>query len=217
MTAATRHLPVLVIGAGGHARVVLALLRRLNREVLACVDAAGSHGPDHIAKVAVWHGDERVLDHAPGTVELANGIASTGRPALRRAVFERFKAAGYSFPSLVDPAACVFDDAVLGEGCQVIAGAVVQTGARIGANTLVNTRAVVEHDCAIGLHCHVAAGAVLSGGVTTGDACHIGVGASVLQGVSIGAESVVGAGAAVIRDVAAGIVVVGVPACPLRR
>ncbi len=208
-------IPVLVIGAGGHARAVIALLRRLDREILACVDAAGSSGPDSMAGVPVLRGDDAVLTREPGRVLLANGIASTGRPTVRQAVFERFKSNGYAFATLVDPAACVFDDAELGEGCQVLAGAVIQTGARLAENTLVNTRAVVEHDCRIGRHCHVAPGAILSGGVTLGDGCHIGIAAAVLQGLSVGAGGVVGGGAAVVNDVAAGETVVGVPARPL--
>lgn len=208
-------LPVLVIGAGGHARAVIALLRRLNREILACVDAAAGTGPDSLAGVPVLSGDDAVLTHEPDRVLLANGIGSTGAPTIRQAVFDRFKSHGYVFATLIDPAACVFDDATLGEGCQVLAGAVIQTGARLAENNLVNTRAVVEHDCRIGRHCHIAPGAVVSGGVTLGDGCHIGIASAVLQGLSVGAGGVVGGGAAVIDNVGAGITVVGVPARPL--
>jgi sugar O-acyltransferase (sialic acid O-acetyltransferase NeuD family) len=208
-------IPVLVIGAGGHARAVIALLRRLNREILACVDAAGSRGPDSMAGVPVLRGDDAVLVYEPNRVRLANGIGSIGAPTIRQAVFDRFKSHGYVFATLIDPAACVFDDAELGEGCQVLAGAVIQTGARLAENTLVNTRAVVEHDCRIGRHCHIAPGAIISGGVTLADGCHIGIAAAVLQGLSIGVGGVVGGGAAVINNVAAGETVIGVPARPL--
>ena len=76
--------------------------------------------------------------------------------------------------------AAIASDATLGDGAQVMAGAVIQPAARIGRNVLVNTRAVVEHDCVVGDHAHVAPGAVLCGGVSIGESAHIGAGAVIL-------------------------------------
>ena len=91
-------------------------------------------------------------------------------------------------------------------------GAVVNSGAVIGANCIINSGAVVEHDCRIGDHAHISPGAALGGGVTVGQFSQIGLGAVLLPGSTVGEESVVGAGAVVLDVVPAGSTVVGVPA-----
>lgn len=207
-------LPVLIIGAGGHARVLIEALTKSGTTILGCV---AKEVPSRLSPSISFLGDdETLLRHAPSSVVLINGIGSTTRPDLRRDVFLRFKQKGYHFGTVVHPAALLPSDIVLGEGAQVMAGAILQPGCHVGDNAIVNTGAVVDHDCRIGAHVHVAPGAVLSGDVTVGEGAHVGTGARVIQGVEIGAGALVGAGAAVLRDVPLGARVAGVPARPLR-
>jgi sugar O-acyltransferase (sialic acid O-acetyltransferase NeuD family) len=204
--------PILIVGAGGHAKVVASTLRRLDAEVMGLVDANAELHGTRVLGILVLGGDEWVMGRDPKSLLLVNGIGSVGRPGLRRDLFLRLKAKGFTFASLVDPTAIVAEEVALDEGAQVLAGAILQPGVRIGANSIVNTRASVDHDCRIGAHVHVAPGAVLSGSVTVGDFAHIGTGASIKQGVRIGSGAVVGIGAAVTRDVAPDSTVTGVPA-----
>lgn len=207
-------LPVLIIGAGGHARVLIEALLRSGTGIVGCV-AKGA--PDRLPPSAPFLGDdEAVLKQAPSSVELVNGIGSIKRPDLRREIFLRFKQRNYRFATVVHPSATMASDSVLGEGVQVMAGAVLQPGCRIGDNAIINTGALIDHDCQIGAHVHIAPGAVLSGDVTVGDGAHVGTGAIVIQGILIGADAVVGAGAVVLRDVASGTTVAGVPARRLK-
>ncbi len=201
---------IIVIGGGGHARVVISALRRIGRPILGYTDAKACAGS--ISGVVRLGDDSALSGHAPSEILLANGVGSIRNTARRTRVHERMKASGYEFVTIVHPSAVVADDVELDEGCQVMAGAVVQTGARVGAGSIINTRASVDHDTWIGAHVHVAPGATLSGGIRVEDGAHIGAGATVVQGVTIGRGAVVGAGAVVIRDVEAGAVVVGVPA-----
>lgn len=205
-------LPVIVIGGGGHAKVLIEALRRSGIEVLGLTDPDPKGAARRIPGVPVLGDDGALAAHPPGTVELVNGVGSTGDTGPRRAVFERWRERGYGFATVVHPSAVVAPDAALAEGAQVMAGAVIQPGVSVGADAIVNTGAVVDHDCAIGEHAHIAPGAVLSGGVTVGAGAHVGTGAAVVQGVEIGAGAVVAAGAAVVGPVAPGATVAGVPA-----
>ena len=208
--------PILLLGAGGHARVVLDMIRLRGLEIRGVIS------PDVPAGTSFHgitiHGDDAwVLDHCPPeTVHLVNGIGSIGSPVRRKAVYEHFKARGYRFAAVVHPSAVVAGDAVLGEGSQVMAGAVIQPGAVIGENTIINTRASIDHDCRIGPHVHIAPGVTISGEVRIDQGTHVGTGASVIQGRHIREESLVGAGSVVVRDVGEQLLVVGVPARAVR-
>jgi sugar O-acyltransferase (sialic acid O-acetyltransferase NeuD family) len=212
MTGVAGQMPILVIGAGGHARVLADCLCRLALPVMGFLDTDSTLHGRRIAGFPVIGDDDILRDHLPASVTLVNGVGSVDIPLRRRAVFERLAATGYAFRAVVDAAAFVAGEVALGDGAQIMAGALVQTGARIGANVIVNTGAIVEHDCEIEDHCHIATGARLSGSVHVGAGCHIGAGATVIQGVRIGAGALIAAGAVVVRDVQPGQRVRGVPA-----
>lgn len=205
-------LPVLVIGAGGHGRVVADALRAAGRKVLGFLDAAADLEGMQIDGLPVLGGDSLLQGYPTSTIMLANGIGSTVSTVVRRRLYERLTACGFQFETVRHPAAVVSHSAVLSSGVQIMAGAVVQPGAVIGEDTIINTGALIDHDCVIGNHCHLAPGAVLSGAVRVGDDCHIGTAASVIQGVAIGAGATIAAGAVVVGDVAAGARMAGVPA-----
>ena len=151
-----------------------------------------------LVDIPLWHDETQILTH-PDELVLVNGIGSLPGNPLRAELFARYRALGYRFASVVSTKAMVSDYAVLEEGVQVMAGAIIQTGNQIGANGIINTGAIVDHDCHLGGDNHIAPGAVLSGGVVTGERVHIGTGAVVIQGISIGSDAVVGAGATLTR------------------
>ena len=205
-------LPVLILGAGGHARVLIDALLASSALIAGIVDPDPMLAGATVLGVPVLGGDEIVCNYSPDEILLVNGLGSIRLPQRRQEVFERFSATGYSFAPVVHPSAVIAADVELAEGVQIMAGAVVQTGCHIGANAIVNTRASVDHDCVIGDHSHIAPGVTLSGGVTVGRSSHIGTGTTIIQGIGIGDSSLVGAGSLVLKDVPSGVTVVGAPA-----
>ncbi len=209
------NLPVVVIGAGGHARVIIDALQRDGRTVTGAVDRDKATWHTMIAGVPVLGGDDWIDVEDRLALELVIGIGFLGLHSTRRDVFDKFKALGFRFSPVIDPSATITGAVEIGEGAQVLAGCVVQPSTRIGRNTILNTRALADHDCDIGAHAHIAPGAVLCGNVHVGDETLIGAGATVLQSVSVGRNCVVAAGAAVTQNVPDGSRVAGVPAKPL--
>jgi UDP-perosamine 4-acetyltransferase len=206
-------LPVLIIGAGGHAAVVLDVLRAAGANTLGFADRNPALHGTNVRGIPVIGGDEEVFErHPPDRVMLANGVGGNRVTEERRAVFERFSGRGYRFITLLHPSAVVSPSAMVSAGAQVMAGAVLQPSVTIGPNAIINTRASVDHDCSIGGHVHVAPGAVLSGGVHVGDGAHLGAGCVVIQGIRIGELALVAAGAVVVRNVPALGRVAGNPA-----
>ena len=205
-------LPVLVLGGGGHAKVLIDALLATSIVVAGIIDPDPLLTGARVLGVPVLGGDAVVKEFPSGEVLLVNGLGSVALPLRRKQLFEQFKEQGYRFATVIHPSAVISSYAEMGEGVQVMAGALIQAGCRIGINAIINTRASVDHDCIIGDHVHVAPGATLSGGVVIGNISHIGTAATVVQGIRIGEASIVGAGAVVLKNVSAGTTVVGVPA-----
>jgi sugar O-acyltransferase (sialic acid O-acetyltransferase NeuD family) len=192
--------PVIVMGGGGHALMVVDVLRQLEIEILAIVSR------DSLKKCAVFdgiktlHEDNVMLDFSSTEICLVNGIGSVPGSRVRATLFDYYKKDNFEFLSVISPSSVISAHAHISEGAQVLHGAIVNAGATIGDNSIINSGAIVEHECSVGKNNHIAPGASLCGSVTTGDFVHIGTGANVIQGVKIGDNSTVGAGATLTRD-----------------
>jgi sugar O-acyltransferase (sialic acid O-acetyltransferase NeuD family) len=204
-----------VLGAGGHAAVLLDALGDLDADLLV-LDPDESRWNTDFAGVPVVGGDDRLSElAASGVSHFVVGVGATTASRLRTLLFEKALACGLLPLTVRHATAIVSDRATIEPGAQILAGAIVSTNARIGANAIVNTGAVVDHDCLVGEHAHVATGARLAGDVRIGARSHVGVGASIRQGIRVAEDATIGAGAVVVKDVAAGTTVVGVPARPV--
>ncbi len=205
---------VIIIGGGGHARVLADILLRQNDryDLLGFADNDRSKWSTNILGKPVLGGDDDILGRLPDSFFLANGIGSTRETRKRAEIFSFFESKGYRFCDVISDFSYLSGDATYGEGLKLIAGAIIHPGCRIGKNVLVNTKASLDHDCVVGDHAHIAPGATLSGGVTLGAGVHIGSGATIIQGISIGEGSFVAAGAVVTGNLPENAVVAGVPA-----
>lgn len=205
---------VVVIGAGGHAKVVIEALRAAGfPEPVGLVDP---HPPaPSVLGVPVLGGDDVLpLLRAQGT---GAAVVALGGNRLRERVGDRLLDLGYALPALLHPTAQISPSARVGAGAVIMARACLGPDAMIGKLAIVNTNAVVEHDNLIGSAAHVAPGCALAGNVTLGDRALLGVGSAVRPGITIGNDAVVGAGSAVVRDVPAGTRVGGAPAREIRQ
>lgn len=202
-----------MLGAGGHAKVMLALVEAAGLSVRGVCDPALA-----AAGTAAWRGipvlgdDKALADFDPGEFGLINGVGQLARPGARHQLFERLRGMGFTFPALIHPTAWVAPTTQLEQGVQIMAGVVVQPDCLIGENTIINTRASIDHDCRIGRQAHIAPSATLCGGAKVGDHAFIGSGATLIQEVNVGAYAVVGAGVTLVRDLPALARVLGAPA-----
>ncbi len=200
---------VVVLGAGGHAKVVIETL-----EEQACYEIAGCTSALHDTPDVLGYPILGNDDLLPELFErgLRYAMPAIGDNARRRRAGLRACEIGFGLASAVSPRAAVSHRARLGQGILIVKGAVVNALASIGDGTIINTGATVDHDCDVGPWVHVAPGVHLAGGVHVGQGALLGIGCSVLPGIRVGAWARVGAGAAVTADVPDGATVVGVPA-----
>jgi len=210
--------PIIIIGAGGHAQVLLdTLLCMGNSNILGFTDTNTQLWGRKLLDFPVLGDDEVLNNYSPENILLVNGLGSIGLTNLRQKNFLQKKLSGYHFASVIHPSAIISSFTELGEGVQILAGAVVQTNCKIAENVIVNTRATLDHDCIIAAHSHIAPNAVLSGGVQLGIGVHVGTGACVIQGIKVGRESIIGAGAGVLSNVSAKTKVIGIPAREMKH
>jgi UDP-perosamine 4-acetyltransferase len=195
--------PIVILGGGGHARVVIDALRCAGHVIAGVIDPRPEVAKS-LPSGITWLGKDLSQARA-AEVQLAIGVGSVdvGAKNPRPLVFNDAKAGGFEILSFRHPGAIVAGDVELGEGSQIMAGAILQPGVRLGVNCIVNSGASLDHDCWIGDHVHIAPGVVLSGTVAVGDGCHLGAGAIVIQNIRIGTEAMIAAGAIVTRDVPA--------------
>lgn len=193
--------PVIILGSGGHAAVLVEMLIAQKFDIKALVSP---DQPSHIlafADLEHWQDETKVFNLDPKSILLVNGIGSMPRTNTRQKVYQSFIDAGFEFQTLISPHAFVSPSVKIGAGVQVMAGCVIQTGCKIGDNSIINTGAIVDHGCQIGSHNHLAPRAALSGNVITDVGVHIGTGATIIQGIHIAAFSIIGAGAIVTKSV----------------
>jgi UDP-perosamine 4-acetyltransferase len=199
---------IIILGGGGHASVVEATLDGGGRKLVGYAAPVASR----MLEVPLLGDDSWLIAQDRSKYILVNGIGTVAVSERRAALFEKFTGAGFDFMTLVDGAASVSTSAVLSDGAQVLAGAVIGPHAGIGSDVIVNMSVSVNHHCFLGDHAHVAPGAVICGCVTVGRNSFIGAGATIIQGVTVGAGAMIAAGATVIRNVPDGGRVRGTPA-----
>jgi acetyltransferase EpsM len=205
---------LIVVGAGGHGRVI--------------VDAALASGFEIASVVDDARAGERMLGFEVGrfdierTTQLAANpetevLVAIGDNRARQRVCQLLLERGASLATLIHPRACVSPNATVGAGSVVLAQAVVGPGSTLGEGVIVNHGATVDHDTRVGEYAHLSPGVHMGGEVSLGPGTHLGVGVSVRNKAQIGSWSIVGVGAAVIADLPDSVVAFGVPAVVIRR
>jgi len=207
--------PLLLLGAGGLAREVLAAAGLLTDDwcVLGMVDDDPARHGKEVDGVPVL-GSTELVDEYPDAALLAC-VASSRRPTGRQQLVERLNQPPWRWATLVHPAASVAPGTWIGEGSVLLAGTVVTTPQRVGAHVLAMPQVLLTHDDDVDDFVTLAGRVALAGGVSVGSAAYLGSGALVREGLRIGQGAVIGMGSVVLSDVPAGQTWAGVPAHPI--
>jgi sugar O-acyltransferase (sialic acid O-acetyltransferase NeuD family) len=205
--------PLIIVGAGGHGRVVADAALSAGRRVLSFVDAQPPQAELLGLPVRQLEASQIPALAAELGAEL---VVAVGDNWARKSLQTALAAADARLGSVLHPSCIVAASASLGPGVVILAGAIVGVAARIGAGSIINTGARVDHDANIGAFSHLSPGATLGGEVTLGEGTHLAVGVSVRNRISVGAWSIVGVGAAVVQDLPDHVLAFGVPAKVVR-
>lgn len=199
---------IIVVGAGGHAKVCIELLQAMGEQVAYCVGEADSQ--DQCVGIPVLKGDDnlpRLRDAGYSRLFVAIG-SNHLRERLASFAVEQ----GYQLVNAISPQSIISPSAQLGAGIAIMAGAIINAETVIADLGIINTGATVDHDCQIGKAVHIGPQCALAGNVAVGRQSFLGIGCKVIPEISIGENALIGAGGVVISDVNSGATAVGVPA-----
>jgi sugar O-acyltransferase (sialic acid O-acetyltransferase NeuD family) len=191
---------IFILGAGGHAKVVLDAVQKLGLSVAGIVNPSLDISP-FFSGIQVCGGDEMMDSLDPKFDVIANGLGASPKNLLNKKVSLPWKTHGFKFLTIVHPTTIVGRHVNFGEGCQIMAGCTLQSDISIGVGVVINTASNIDHDCKIGNHTFISPSVVICGGVEVGEDCFIGAGAILLPGVKLGKGVLIAAGAIVDKDV----------------
>lgn len=201
-----------VVGCGGHGRVVLdILLAAGEHQVIGFVDSNSDLLGRRIDGREVL-GDMHVLEQLKRERRVEAAVVGIGDNGVRRSFADMCEETGLQLVNAIHPSANIARNVTMGRNVVVAAGALVCAHCQIGDSVILNTGCIVDHETMIGTATHICPGARLAGRVTVESGAFVGIGATVIQNIHIGYEGIVGAGAVVVRDVDPLSTVVGVPA-----
>ena len=194
---------LIIIGAGGHGKVIL------DSAIKAGFDVAGFLDDVPVKKDILGYsylGSVSDIDKFAATHLF---VCAIGANLIRKNIDTTKE---IEWATIIHPAAHIGLNVEIGNGTVVMAGTVINASARIGRHCIINTSAVVEHDCVVSDYTHISPNATLCGGTHVGEETWIGAGVTIKAGVSVCEGVIVGAGAVVVKDITEKGTYIGVPA-----
>lgn len=193
---------LIIIGAGGHGRVVADIARLRGYKNIAFLDDNTVTNVNQIGCVSDFK------KH----IDTADFFVAIGNNAIRKTIFKKLESHGANIVNMLHPNAVTAEDVAIGKGIAVMAGAVINTGSQINDGAIVNTGSSVDHDCIVDKFSHISVGSHLAGTVTVGECTLIGAGATVINNITICKDCTIGAGAVVVKNIEEPGVYAGIPA-----
>ena len=187
-----------VVGAGGHARVIISLLRDCGQVPIAILDVNEPQAGELIMGIPVVPAKTSLIDFSQN-MQFDFYIAM-GENNARLSWWEKLNSKGLSCPNLISPFAKIDIASSLGSGNVICGNVFIGPEVIIGSNNIINTGAIIEHEVVIGSHSHLAPGSVIAGRVNISDMCSIGAGSTVIDKLKVSRGVTLGAGGILVRD-----------------
>ena len=191
---------IIIIGAGGHAKACIDVLRSENKyNIAGLVDFSKNN--DEVLGIPIIGNDDDLEKIYNDIKNAIIGIGQIKSSEIRVKIYKKLLKIGFSLPVIKSSRSYVSNSSSVGEGSIIMHDVIVNSHAKIGKNCILNNKALVEHDVCIGNNTHIATGAIINGGVKVGENCFIGSGAVIKQMVSICDNSVIGAGVVLKKSI----------------
>ncbi|MBG0791114.1 MAG: NeuD/PglB/VioB family sugar acetyltransferase [Desulfovibrionaceae bacterium] len=187
-----------VYGAGGHARVAVALLHSNGLSVYGAYDH--NFRPDETILGVPVRGTPATMFKQQDRFDAV--ALAIGDNQQRREAFAMLAERQFELPALQHAKALIDGEATCGKASMVCIGGILGAKASIGKGAIINSGAIVDHESTVGDFSHLAPGVRVGGRARIGRNVFIGMGAVIAHSVSIGDNAVIGANSVILADVA---------------
>lgn len=209
---------VLILGAGGHAKVVIDTIEQDKFEIIGLIDSNEKHLHENVHGIEIIGCDKNLNHFYPQKAGCAFvAIGHMGQYQVRNKIFTILENIGYKLINVIHFSSIIAPSVQLGKGNLILPQTVLNAEVIVGNNNIINTGTIVEHEVSIGNGVHLAPGSTICGGGTISDNVFVGAGSVIIQGISIGKNSIIGAGSVVLSDIPENVIAVGTPAKIIKR
>ena len=199
---------VIIIGAGGHAKVIADIIQKCGDSVYGFLDDNIEIGTCIIGYYKVI-GKISDCNKFKNEVDNLKFIIGIGNNNIRKQIAEKYDLDYYT---AIHPTACIGMEVSICKGTVIMPHACINASAKIGKHCIINTNALTEHDNKISDYVHISPNAALAGAVSIGEGTQIGINATVKNNINIAENCIIGAGAVVVKDIKESGIYIGVPA-----
>jgi sugar O-acyltransferase (sialic acid O-acetyltransferase NeuD family) len=204
---------IIILGSGGHAKVVIDILERMNKyRIIGVTSVSLEKGSSFLGYPVL--GDDTVLPayKEKGINLVAMGLGGYKNNDGRRNLYFFAKEKGFQFVNAIHSASVISNSAILGEGVTIFAGVILNTEVKVGNNVIVATGSTVDHETVIEDHVLVSAGVTIGAYVHIKEGALLALGSKIISGIQIGKDSLIAAGAVVVNNLTDNSRVYGIPA-----
>lgn len=187
-----------IIGAGGHCRAVINLLKEsASLNSIKIIDIGERSLEKEILNIEVIK-CKYIKDLE---VKGINLFCAIGDNKKRLTILKEARKLKYQTPNLISKSAVVDGSAKISDGNFIGNLSYIGPNSIIGKDCIINTSSVIEHEALISDGCHIAPNATICGRVSISKNSFVGAGSTVINNLSIAPNSVIGAGSTVINDI----------------
>ncbi len=203
---------VIIIGAGGQARVIIDILKSQTNKFIKIVGIIDKKIKENetVHNLPIL-GNLEEIDNIITTRNIRGVAIGVGDNRIRADYYQKMKNKGLELINAIHPSASIAESVKMGDGNVICREAVICTDVDIGNNTIINTGAIIEHECQLKDHTHIAPGVNIAGRVIIDEGSFIGIGSTIIEKIHIGKSSIVGAGSVVLKDLPPNVVAAGTP------
>lgn len=199
---------VVIIGAGGHAKVIADIIEKSGDIVYGFLDDNKEIGEKIVKNYKVL-GNISECKYLQSDIKELYFVIAIGNNYIRKDIYERYT---LNYYTAIHPSCNLGIDVKIKEGTIIMPNVCINASSKIGKNCIINTGAIIEHDNDIQDYVHISPNVTICGTVQIGSCTHIGAGAIVKNNLSITDNCTIGAGAVVVKNIEEEGTYVGVPA-----
>jgi sugar O-acyltransferase (sialic acid O-acetyltransferase NeuD family) len=199
---------VFILGAGGHAKVVLATLESVGIFPVAIYDDEASKWGSHLFNIPIKGGLDDFAE-----LGAVSAFIAIGKNVTRKRIVARFTSIDWI--TIIHPRASIHTSVQIGRGSIIQEACILEPDVRIGEHCILNSNSMIGHESILENYVH-SSGAKIGGSTHVCEGVLLGGNSTVHPGITIGAWSTSAIASAIMRDVPPESILIGNPARVLK-